>query len=320
MASAIFFEGTFPSANRVLLTGSTPILVDSGFGSDFDDTILQLVNAGIKPPSLQCVVNTHYHCDHCGGNFRFQQEYQTPIAAFHLDAHMINNRDAESCSANWLDQPIEPYEIALSLRDCDVLDTGTHQWQVIHTPGHTLGHLALYSEGILIAGDTFHADDVAWLNIFREGATAIYTILDTLDRLRRLSLKIVYSGHGPPHSQPYQTLENALRRYERWIAKPEHIGWHACKRIFTYALMLSDGMAQAEIPPYLVRCGWFQDYARHIFHAEPATFVQPLLHELIRAEAAYWDNGRLYPSARYRAPSSDWLASVPKPQNWPSVS
>jgi glyoxylase-like metal-dependent hydrolase (beta-lactamase superfamily II) len=42
--------------------------------------------------------------------------------------------------------------------------------QVIHTPGHTLGHISLYApdEQILILGDAVHGDDVAWINPFRE--------------------------------------------------------------------------------------------------------------------------------------------------------
>ena len=319
MSHALFFQSTFPSANQILLTGPSSILVDSGFGTDFDITVTQLKAAGIEPAELQCIVNTHYHCDHCGGNARFQQQYQSIIATYHLDAQMINQRDPESCSANWLDQPIEPYHVDLALKDGDVLDTGSRQWQVIHTPGHTLGHISLYSDGVLIAGDTFHADDVAWLNIFREGASAIYLMMDTLERLRGLPLRVSYSGHGGANNDPIVSIENALRRYERWIKQPQRIGWHACKRIFTYALMLTDGMEQSSIAAYLQSCGWFQDYARHIFHTDPADFVQPLLDELIRSDAAYWDNGRLLPSASYNQLPPSWLTTVPNPQDWPSL-
>jgi hydroxyacylglutathione hydrolase len=319
LPSAVFFQGTFPSANQVLLTGISPILVDSGFGSDFARNVARLRRAGVDPTILQCIVNTHYHCDHCGGNFRFQQDYRSKIAAYFLDAHMINQRDPESCSANWLGQRIEPYHVDIALKDGDVLNTGSNQWLVIHTPGHTLGHIALYSDGILIAGDTFHTDDVAWLNIFREGAPAIYSMINTLEQLQRLPLRTAYSGHGPANNQPVPTLEDALRRYERWIKQPERVGWHACKRIFTYALMLTNGMEQSEISAYLVNCDWFQDYSRHIFHTAPMDFVQPLVDELIRAQAAYWENGRLIPYAPYNPPPPAWLASIPKPQDWPAM-
>lgn len=315
----IFFQRTFPSANMVLLRGPRPILVDSGFGSDAAATSQLLRDAGIAPESLQLVVNTHYHCDHVGGNHHLQQTYGIPIAAHAGDATLVNRRDREACSVHWLNQRVEPYTVNRLLQAGDVLDTGSVQAEVLHVPGHTLNHIALYAEGILICGDTVHAHDVAWLNMFREGVGAIDRMMATLDMLSKLPLYVSYSGHGVPAEDPQQAIDSARRRYEKWLVQPEKIAWHACKRLFTYALMIEDGLTRDEIEPYLLKqAPWYADYCLHMFGVEPQAFVQPFLDELLRSKAADWHtDGRLLPSAPYRAPARGWMQAVPMPEDWP---
>ncbi len=315
------FERVFPSANMVLIRSSRPVLIDSGFGSDIAATEVMLQEVGVPPQSLTLIANTHYHCDHVGGNHALQQRYNLSVAAHRWDMAMVNQRDREACSAEWLNQPIESYQVNIPLSDGDEIDAGDVKLQVIHTPGHTLGHLAYYEPHaqILICGDTFHRDDVAWLNVFREGAGVIQRMQDTLDRLARLPLRYAFSGHGPAMDNPIASLDAARRRYEKWAADPEKLAWHACKRIFTYALMLSNGMSYQEIKPYLLESLWFRDYARYAFKCEPSDFTQPLIDETLRSRAAAWQNGRLMPLTPHITPSANWLKGPAKLADWPRL-
>ncbi len=106
-----FFQRPFPSANMVLIRGERPLLVNTGFGSDLDETERLLRGSGTSPERLALIVNTHYHSDQVGGNYGLQTRYDLPVAAHPWDAAMINRRDPEMCSARWLDQPIEPYQV-----------------------------------------------------------------------------------------------------------------------------------------------------------------------------------------------------------------
>lgn len=115
---------------------------------------------------------------------------------------------------------------------------------------------------------------------------------------------------------PLAAFDAARRRYDRWLADPTRLGWHACKRIFSYRLMLTDGMPEDEIAPYLLRQAWFQDYARYTFGQEPAEFVRPLLAELARSSACGWRDGRLYALAPY-VYNPAWRPSVSRPRDWP---
>ena len=314
-----FIRRPFPSANMVLIEGRHPVLFDSGFGSDFAETERLLHEADVPPQRLTLVLNSHYHSDHVGGNFGFQIRYGVPIAAHRWEAAMINRRDPEACSAVWLDQPVEPYTVTRPLSDGDEIPAGDTVLRVLHTPGHTLGHISLYlpEEQILLCGDAVHRDDVPWISFYREGAGALERALESLQRLSRLPIRWACSGHGPAIEQPKVAIENGLRRFERWLTQPENMGWHTCKRVFTYGLMLTDGMAAGDIPAYLVRCGWYRDVALGVFHTDPAEFVAPLLAEMVRSGAAAWHGDRLVPNVPYTAPPEGWAAGIPVPAAWP---
>jgi len=317
----LFFERPFPSANMMLIRGPRPILVDPGFGSDVLETERLLHEAEVPPQSLSLIVNTHYHSDHIGGNNRLQKRYSLPIAAHRWDAALVNQRDREACGAEWLNQPVEPYEVNQPLSEGDEIDTDGVVFQVLHTPGHTLGHISLYAphEQIVICGDVVHKDDVAWINTFLEGPDALQRELMTLDRFARLPLRLAYSGHGPIMEQPLAAIDSARRRYEKWLNDPEKLGWHACKRIFAYALMMCNGLPAENVATYLLERAWFQDYARHVFKCAPTDFIDLLMREMLRSGAAGWRDGRLIPLTPYRPLPPDWLCGPARPKDWPKI-
>lgn len=314
----IFFERKFPSANMVLIKDQRPILIDTGFGSDAEETEQLIKEAGVSPEELHLIVNTHYHSDHVGGNFHFQKKYDIPIAAHTWDADLINSCDPEACSAEWLDQPVEPYRVSVLLSDNDEIHTGSSTLKVLHTPGHTLGHISLYEpeEEILICGDLFHGNDIGWLNMFREGVAPIQRSIESLNRLSKLRIRQAYSGHGSQIENPGASIDAAKKRFEKWLKNREKISWHACKRIFAFTLIIKNGLPKEEIDHYLLNCGWFQDFARYAFQLQPEEFVQVLLDEMIRSGAAIWRDHHLIATAPYTAPEKEWMDKNMKPKDW----
>jgi hydroxyacylglutathione hydrolase len=313
-----FIPRTYPSANMVLLRGRRPVLFDTGFGSDFAATEQLLRDAGLAPTDLALVINSHFHCDHSGGNHSFQQRYGLPIAAHALEASLINARDPRACNAEWLDHPVEAYTIDRRLEDGEEIDLGERKLRVVHTSGHSEGHICLYepTEGILIAGDAVHADDVAWINLFTAGPAPLEQAMASLRRLADLDLRWMCSGHGPPTAAPAAAIAAALARYERWRSDPQRLAWHACKRIFTYHLMLMNGMPRVTIGPYLVGCPWFIDYSSAVFAQAPADFVEPFLAELERAGAVGEREGRLVALAPHTPPPPGWPTGPGRVRGW----
>jgi glyoxylase-like metal-dependent hydrolase (beta-lactamase superfamily II) len=81
------------------------------------------------------------------------------------------------------------------LDDGDVVDLGDRQFEVIHTPGHSPGGIALWeaATGILFSGDilydgpliedTYHSDAADYLR--------------SMERLIDLPVRVVHGGHFP---------------------------------------------------------------------------------------------------------------------------
>lgn len=315
--TASFFQRQYPSANCVLLHGPHPVLVDTGLGADVAGLLAWLRGLGVAPERLR-IVNTHSHCDHAGGNWALQSRGAT-IAAEANEAAAVNNRDPDACRAQWLRQPIEPYVVNHLLGDGDTVETGAAAWRVLATPGHTAGHLSLFEpeSGILVLGDALHQADLGWLNPYREGGNSLDRASATLDRLASLPARIGYSGHGAAIADLPRALDRARRRVQSWRDAPERIAWHACKRVFSHALMLAGGLTDAEIAPMLLDAPWFRDHAEHAFGLAPDAFVPLLVQETIRADAATWRDGRLVAVAAHTVPKPGWPLAPASPSRWP---
>ncbi|WP_027482416.1 MBL fold metallo-hydrolase [Deinococcus pimensis] len=317
--NVVLLERELPSANVVLVRGERPVLIDSGYGSDAADLDARLHALGMRPESLDLVLNTHFHTDHAGGNHHLQSRYGVRVAAHRWEADLVNRRAPEACSAAWLDQPIEPYRVDVPLAGGEVVETGSARLEVLHTPGHTLGHLSFWDAAsrTLVSGDTVHLRDVAWVNPFLEGAGAADRLAGSLERLASLGARVVLTGHGPPLTDPDVEFRSALARLTRWIAEPERLSWHGAKRILAYVLMLRGGLTREELEPYLLARPWVHDYARHAFRVTDAEFAGALVAEMLRSNAARWDGDVLRANLPHHVPDRAWLAAAPFPADWP---
>jgi hydroxyacylglutathione hydrolase len=84
------------------------------------------------------ILNTHHHADHAGGNLEVKQAFdKCKVIGFHSDAKRIPGIDIE-------------------VKDNELFLFGDTSVRVIHTPGHTLGHIIYVFEknGIAFVGDT----------------------------------------------------------------------------------------------------------------------------------------------------------------------
>ncbi|TAN64958.1 MAG: hydroxyacylglutathione hydrolase [Methylobacter sp.] len=86
---------------------------------------------------LSCILNTHHHSDHVGGNLELKQKTGCTVIAGLSDRHRIPGFDR-------------------GVVERDVITIGTHSAQVISTPGHTSGHVVYHfsEDNTLFCGDT----------------------------------------------------------------------------------------------------------------------------------------------------------------------
>jgi hydroxyacylglutathione hydrolase len=305
-------ERPFPDANLLLVRGRDAALVDSGFVGHAQDTADW---ARAQAPGLALVVNTHWHADHVGGNGLLQQ-YGVAIAASASDADAVNRRDPGCCLAEYLDQPVAPYTVDRGLSDGEVLRLGDTDWQVIATPGHTVGHIAFWQpdERILAVGDALSSSDVGWVNLAPDGPDATATALTSLERLIDLQPRVLLPAHGPVPADTAEALDAARRRTQRLIDDPDGAVGYGARRIFAFALMINGGMPIRDVPGYLLHRTWLQDAAAQLQQA-PEDLAEELVLGMLGGGALVSENGRLHAAATSAVVDRD-LLNVPWPREW----
>lgn len=86
---------------------------------------------------LDYIFNTHHHGDHVGGNLQIKQATGCKIVGAAEDKARIPGID-------------------IALTEGEQIELGRHSFQVLATPGHTLGHIVYYcaDSAVLFCGDT----------------------------------------------------------------------------------------------------------------------------------------------------------------------
>jgi len=303
----------FPDANTLLLHGREPALVDSGFTGHAEETAAW---ARAHAERVALVVNTHWHSDHVGGNALLQAA-GAAVAAGAPEAEAVARRDPGCCSAEYLDQPVGPYTVDVPLHDGQVLRLGDADWQVVATPGHTPGHLALWQpeERLLVVGDALSDYDVGWVNLALDGPQAAGTALASLQRMADLRPRVLLPSHGPAPADPGAAFAAATRRARRLVDDPDGAVWYGARRIFAFALMIRDGLPADEVEPYLLARAWLTDAAR-LLDRKPEELAAELVATMVRGGAVVRRGGRLHAAAEY-TPVVPGSLRVPFPRAWP---
>jgi hydroxyacylglutathione hydrolase len=139
--------------------------------SEADPIIKILEKDKIK---LECILNTHHHYDHVGGNQKLKKKYGARVFGFEGDKERIPGIDV---LLN--DQEIWKYENFVA--------------KIIHIPGHTLGHICFYfyKEQSIFTGDTLFS--LGCGRIFEGTYSQMFNSLMKLKELHQDTK--VYCGH-----------------------------------------------------------------------------------------------------------------------------
>jgi glyoxylase-like metal-dependent hydrolase (beta-lactamase superfamily II) len=168
--------------------GGRRVLFDNGLGSeklygpDSGRLLDSLGEAGVAPASVDALVLTHGHSDHCWGTMGDDGTPNFPNATIYI---------AQAEMDYWQsDPPGERLERSIAgvrrhllplrdrmhlIRDGEEFLSGVQAW---HTPGHTPGHMAfLFAGGWCLTGDVAFHDPLSYA--FPE-ATSAYDVDPTL--------------------------------------------------------------------------------------------------------------------------------------------
>ncbi|MCH8026326.1 MAG: MBL fold metallo-hydrolase [Chloroflexi bacterium] len=149
-------------------------------GDQADDILALAKDMGVK---IKLIANSHAHIDHILGVRGVQQSTNAKFLLHPQDLEIA--RGAAQMAERMMGQAIEPPpDPDRLLADGDEVEVDGLKLQVIHTPGHTQGSLAFYTEGMLFSGDTLFRGSIGRTDLpggnFQQEMTSIVDKLMTL--------------------------------------------------------------------------------------------------------------------------------------------
>jgi hydroxyacylglutathione hydrolase len=188
------------------------ILIDTGTAQQWHQLKSKLQQAGCVPGKLKLVIITHGDFDHTGNCARLQREYGTLIAMHAADINIVKTgvplRHKASTRLGKLllylmvpanrNSNFDTFIPDIQLFDGQRLDEFGLAGRVIHTPGHTPGSIAVFTDqGHLFVGDTLSNRTVPGLAPFFQDYKGL---LNSAEKIKSLGAKVIYPGHGKPFS------------------------------------------------------------------------------------------------------------------------
>lgn len=175
-----------------LITGDTPVLIDSGVKNSEEIIFDYMEEIGLDPEDLTLLILTHSHPDHIGSASSIKRKTYCEVAAHSGEKEWIEDIDLqfkERPVPNFHSLVEGPLDVDIILEDGDEFELdGKLNLKVIHTPGHSKGSISLFirEEKILISGDAIPIKGD--LPIYEDYSKSIESIntLKTIEKLKWL--------------------------------------------------------------------------------------------------------------------------------------
>jgi len=171
------------------------VVIDSGSGLGFENLLRNLLELGINPfRDLKYLIITHCHIDHAGGASAFYYNLGVKTVAHEPDSLFIRKGNMDKTLAKIFGLEFKPSPITVNLRkEYETLSLDELILEIIHTPGHTLGHISIYFETygnrVLALGDTMFFEEESYTKDAR-------ILKESLSKILKLDFDIVLEGHN----------------------------------------------------------------------------------------------------------------------------
>jgi len=157
--------------------------------------------------TIEKILLTHGHIDHCGSAGIFAEELGVPIEGPHEDDIFWISRLAEDGARYGV--PGKPFEPDRWLNDGDTVTVGELTFDVRHCPGHTPGHVVFHhpESRLAIVGDVLFQGSIGRTDFPRGNHQAL---LDSITgRLWPMGGDTAFvPGHGPMSTFAHERATN----------------------------------------------------------------------------------------------------------------
>lgn len=203
------YQISLGSVNAFLLEDNGLTLIDTGLPDTTDKLLAAIRKGGKNPADINRILLTHWHPDHAGNAADSKQRLNARVYAHTAEADTLEQgggarpRYLTPGVANWLifnlfikkvSRRIAPVKVDECMTDGDVIPIAGGV-RVVHTPGHSAGHMALLlpQEGVLIAGDICaNVSGLAYSTVYEDIGVGQQSIL----KAAALPFEQAVFGHG----------------------------------------------------------------------------------------------------------------------------
>lgn len=241
-----FPQGIPGQTNVYLVEGEEgDILIDAGWDTDqaFSALHEELKKARLKFGNIKMVVITHMHPDHYGLASKIKQLCGAKIAMHKAEVELINSRYVnfaellkqlkDELSSNGVpqDELSELGEASLGMKQFvaaelpevildngDRISNGSFEFEILHTPGHSLGHICLYepNKSLLFCGDHVLFETIPHVGFHpQSGDNPLDAYISSLKVLEGLKVNFVFPGHGPVFNSLKLRIAEIIRYREQ---------------------------------------------------------------------------------------------------------
>ena len=159
------------------------------------------------------VLATHYHADHVGGSLMGYPIEGLSSLLEQVDCPIHVQRD----EVPWVQRTTGVGDDHLVAHaPGDIVEVGSINVSLIHTPGHTPGSQCFHVEGRLVSGDTLFLDGCGRTDLPGSNPAEMYESLQKLAAMPTST--IVYPGHR--YSQPSSATLESIRE-NNYVFRPK---------------------------------------------------------------------------------------------------
>lgn len=186
----LFLGGYDFSSNIYIAVGDYLTVIDPG--NDYTAFMQLFQNPEYAPGDIRKVVLTHGHPDHAMGALEL---FRYPSVKKNTELEVVIHKDGPE----ELKKVLRQFNAHITeVQGGETLDLSGFQWEVIHTPGHTVDGVCLYhaQTGTLLSGDMALPYAMAAPDK-RAGGRLDHYLFSLRSLLRRYIVNVL-PGHGPP--------------------------------------------------------------------------------------------------------------------------
>jgi len=292
-----FIERGWLSSNSLLLQSpEQAALFDTGYFTHAPQ-LIGLVKQLLAGQSLDTIVNTHLHSDHCGGNALFQAEFdrlQTHVPV--TQKHTVVDWNTQALSFDMTGQTCPRFDASHGTAPDQVLMVCDLPWLAKSSPGHDDDSLIFFQpdHGLLLSADALWEQGFGVVFPELMGGPGFENIATSLDLIDQLKVQVVLPGHGRPFTDVNAALALARSKLDFFAAHPDRHALYAAKVLLKFKLMELQRCDQQVFMEWALSAPLLLLIHAHLFAEVPVLqWLEQLIDQLVERKAMLIDHGCL---------------------------